>query len=187
MVIRPAETADLNAIAALHVLSWRSTYRGILPNGFLDGPVEDNRLSHWQELIGRIGSGRTILVAEADDGLAGFVAAGPSEEDGVDAYIEQIHVRPDVKGAGIGRRLLGEAAGRLLAQGHASAYLLVFSDNRQAIRFHERLGGVTAADSMEEMAGAWIARSKVVWRDLAVLVEACRTRQLPDRSGPNAG
>lgn len=177
MTIRPATSSDLDAIAALHVRSWRSTYRGIMPNDFLDGPVEDDRLSHWRELMEEVDGGRTTLVAEADDGVAGFVSATSSGEDGVDAYIEHIHVRPALKGAGIGRRLLAGAAHRLIAQGHLSVYLLVFSDNHQAIRFYERLGGVTTSDGTEEMAGSQIARSRVVWPNLAELARACRGRQ----------
>lgn len=179
MIVRPATTDDLDAIAALHGQSWRSTYRGIMPDDFLDGPVEDDRISHWYELMEEVDGGRTTLVAETDDGLAGFVSAASSSEDGVDAYIEHIHVRPTLKGAGIGRRLLAEAADRLVAQGHASAYLLVFSDNRQAIRFYERLGGVTTSDGTEDMAGTRIARSRVGWRDLAGLAMACRGQQVP--------
>lgn len=174
MIVRPATNDDLDAVAALHVQSWRSTYRGILPDDFLDGPVEDDRISHWQELMDGAGSGRAILVAEADDGLAGFVAVAPSNEHGADAYIEHLHVRPERKGAGIGRRLLGEAAERMVAQGHVSAYLLVYSDNRQAIHFYERLGGVTTSDGTEEIAGAQVSRSRVAWNDLAALAKLCR-------------
>lgn len=179
MIVRPATTDDLDAIAILHVRSWRGTYRGILPDAFLDGPVEDDRLSHWHELMEEVEGGRITLVAEATDGIDGFVSATASGEDGVDAYIEHIHVRPALKGAGIGRRLLAEAADMLIAQGHGSVYLLVFSDNHQAIRFYERLGGVTTSDGTEDMAGSQIARSRVVWRNLAGLAVACRGRPVP--------
>lgn len=174
MIVRSATAADLDPIAALHVESWRSTYRGILPDEYLDGLVEENRLSHWHKLMKGVDGERIILVAEANDGLVGFAATGPCEEDDLDGYIEHIHVRPDLRGSGIGRRLLGEVAERLAGRGNASAYLLVYSDNHQAIRFYERLGGVTIADGMEEMAGIMVARSRVEWRDLASLVKACR-------------
>ncbi len=179
MILRPAKPDDLDAIASLHVQSWRGTYRGIMPDDFLDGPVEGDRLSHWRELMEEVGGGRIILVAEVDGALAGFVTAKPSGEDGVDAYIEHIHVRPALKGAGIGRKLLAEATDRLIGQGHGSAYLLVFSDNHQTIGFYERLGGVTTSDGTEQVAGRQIARSRVVWPNLAGLAMACRDRQMP--------
>ncbi len=174
MIIRLATAADLEAIAALHAESWRAAYRGVLPDAFLDGPVEDDRKGHWCELMEGLGDERSVLVADAADGLAGFVSVAPSSEDGFDGYIEHIHVRPDLKGAGIGRRLLAEAVDRLIAMGCGSAYLLVFDGNRQAIQFYERLGGMTISDGIEDMAGSRIPRSRVAWWDLSALGEACR-------------
>lgn len=167
MTIRPATPADLDAIAALHVASWRASYRGILPEAFLDGPVEEDRASHWFELLAETGGDRVTLVAEGDDGLDGLVTVVRSSEDGFDAYIEHIHVRPDRKGTGLGRRLLKEAVDRLVAMGCRSAYLLVFDDNAEAIAFYERLGGTTESFGLEDMAGTAIPRSRVSWRDLA--------------------
>ena len=176
MTIRPATAGDLDAIAALHVESWRASYRGILPDAFLDGAVEDDRASHWFELMATTGCGRAILVAETEDGLAGFVSVARSSEDGFDAFIEHIHVRPDLKGAGIGRRLLAEAVYRLIAMGCRSAYLLVFDGNREAIGFYERLGGETMPFGMEDIAGCSIARSRVAWQDLPALAAAASGR-----------
>ena len=42
--IVPANMEDAPAIAALHSESWRSAYRGLVPDAFLDGPVIDERL-----------------------------------------------------------------------------------------------------------------------------------------------
>ena len=44
--ITAATSADAQAIAALHVMSWRSAYRGILPEDYLGGDVEPERRSH---------------------------------------------------------------------------------------------------------------------------------------------
>ena len=39
MIVRPAVPSDCDAIAALHSLSWRSTYRDILSDDYLDREV----------------------------------------------------------------------------------------------------------------------------------------------------
>ncbi len=172
MTIRTATLDDLDAIAALHVASWRASYRGILPDAFLDGPVEEDRASHWFELLEESACERVTLVAEGEGGLDGFVSAARSSDDGFDAYIEHIHIRPDRKGAGLGRRLLAALVERLLVMGCRSAYLLVFDANSEAIAFYERLGGRTESFGMEDMAGAAIPRSRVSWRDLDRVVRA---------------
>lgn len=173
MIIRPAVVADLDAVTALHVQSWRAHYRRLLPDEFLDGPVEDDRRTHWQKAFMQSENGQMILVAEEEGALSGFVSAMPSDDTAFDAYIEHLHVRPGLIGGGIGRRLLAEAADRLIALGHCSVYLLVFSNNREAIGFYERLGGETRSFGMEDRAGARIPRSRVVWPDLTELAEAC--------------
>lgn len=174
MTIRPAATSDIDAIAALHALSWRTSYRRILPNAFLDGPVEGDRTSHWCEMMEGVGEERTVFVAEAGGNLTGFVSVARSSEQGFDGYIEHIHVRPDLKGAGIGRQLMAAAADRLIAMGCGSAYLLVFDGNRRAIRFYEALGGRSSPFGMEDMAGKRISRLRTAWYDLPALAKACR-------------
>ena len=43
VTFRPAAAGDAAAIAALHVESWRTAYRGLVPDEFLAGPVERDR------------------------------------------------------------------------------------------------------------------------------------------------
>ena len=174
MTIRPATLADVDAIAALHAESWRASYRGILPDEFLDGPVEDDRSSHWYELMEGVGEGRTVFVTEAGDGLSGFASVARSSEQGFDGYVEHIHVRPDLKGAGIGRQLMAAVANRLIEMGCASAYLLVFDGNRRAVRFYLGLGAKSTPLGMEDMAGRQIPRLRMAWSDLPALARACR-------------
>ena len=45
--ILPAQVSDAWRIAVLQTESWRSAYRGLLPDEFLDGPVVDDRVRLW--------------------------------------------------------------------------------------------------------------------------------------------
>ena len=49
--IRPAVIHDARAIAQVHVESWKSTYRGILPEALLDGLSVEKREASWRELL----------------------------------------------------------------------------------------------------------------------------------------
>src|ERR1041385_8579918 len=51
-VIRPAAPEDAPAIARVHVESWRTTYRGIFPQGLLDGLSIEDRARSWNEVLG---------------------------------------------------------------------------------------------------------------------------------------
>ncbi|WP_285782789.1 GNAT family N-acetyltransferase [Microbispora sp. NBRC 16548] len=114
MVIRRAEPADAEAIAAVHVRSWQAAYPGLMPQAYLDGLTPAMRLPVWERLLGESSPPRTeVLVAEADGSVAGFAALGPDRDDDVDpasvAEISAIYLMPEVWGAGVGGRLMAAA------------------------------------------------------------------------------
>jgi ribosomal protein S18 acetylase RimI-like enzyme len=172
---RDAEPGDAEAIAALHAESWRAHYRGILPDAYLDGEVFAERQAFWRDALrAPRAAGQLVLVATRLAALAGFVAIVRDREPGFGAEIENLHVRPRLCGRGLGRRLLGEAVGRLAAAGVSSACLWVYDANEAAIRFYRRLGGMTDKHGFDDFAGAHAPHTRIVWPDLAVLQHACR-------------
>ena len=142
LIVRPARDADLAAVAAVHIASWRATYRDELSAEFLARLQVEDRLSLWRQ---RLAQGATLLVAEEPgvDGLAGFVASGPSrdadEPDGV-WEIWNIHLLPERKGSGLGSRLFAAALERGLASGASQLTLWVVKTNDRARRFYEHKG-----------------------------------------------
>jgi ribosomal protein S18 acetylase RimI-like enzyme len=172
-VLRDAGPEDAEAIARLHAESWRAHYRDILPDAYLDGEALDERLAFWRRALAEPEAGDLTIVAIADNGLAGFIAVVRGGEPGFGAVIENLHVRPDHCGRGLGRRLLGAAAERLRAAGVTSACLRVFDANRAAIRFYERLGARPDQHGIDAFAGADAPDTRYVWHDLAELQRAC--------------
>lgn len=51
MHFRAAVIDDAELIATLHAESWQRTYRGMMPDGFLDGPVAAERLDAWRNRL----------------------------------------------------------------------------------------------------------------------------------------
>ena len=170
---RDAGPGDAEAIAVLHAESWRAHYRGILPDAYLDGEVFAERQAFWQDALGAPRSGQLVMVATRQSALAGFVAIVRDGEPGFGAEIENLHVRPRLCGGGLGRRLLGAAAGRLAAAGVSSACLWVFDANAAAIRFYRRLGGTADKQGFDDFAGAHAPHTRIAWPDLAALQRAC--------------
>jgi hypothetical protein len=50
MHIREATMADVAAIARVHVESWRATYKGLLPDGYLANLTYEQREPLWREI-----------------------------------------------------------------------------------------------------------------------------------------
>jgi ribosomal protein S18 acetylase RimI-like enzyme len=157
--IRPATVADADDIAALHAASWRSAYRGIFKDGTLGPSLDGERREHW----------RAVLIADGQ----GFIAVWAAGDTGFGAYVDNLHVRPDRRSGGLGRRLLGAAMQRVATRGERRAYLWVFDANTRAIDFYRRLGGEIVEQGLDEVDGQPVRHSRIAWSDTARLAEAC--------------
>lgn len=169
-----AGETDAEAIAELHAASWRVAYRGILPAAYLAGPIDEERRRHWRAAMAAKRPEDVVLIAQDDGRPVGFIAIWRAGDPGFDGYIDNLHVRPDLRGNRLGRRLLVAAVAQLRAAGSRSIYLWLFEKNAPARRFYETLGGRAEDRSVIEFAGARIAQVRFVWRDLAALAEACK-------------
>jgi GNAT superfamily N-acetyltransferase len=146
MAARLAVPADAEAIAALHLESWRSAYRPFLPARVLD---ELDLTSHSAEWRRRVGVPEVQIVLEEEGGkLVGFCAHGPTGDPEASVAprvweIKNLHVHPERKGTGSGSRLFDAAVQHARAIGAGSVTLWVVEGNSIARAFYERKGMVT--------------------------------------------
>lgn len=142
MKVRLAEGADAKAIAQVHVASWQSAYRGILPDKLLDNLSVENRAKNWQAWLAQ-SRGQT-LVLEVGGQVVGFVMCGPTRDRDVDGKkvgeIYAIYLHPDVWGHGFGRRLVEKVKALFRQEGYSELLLWVLADNEAAIQFYEKVG-----------------------------------------------
>lgn len=171
--LRDATPVDAEAIAALHTASWRSAYRGIMPDAYLDGDCGRERLAHWSGKLADPPSGGHIVLALLEDAPLGFIAVWSDPDGASDAYLDNLHVAPGSRGLGIGRHLLGMVARRLADEGRRTLYLWVFDANRQAYRFYRSLGAEAVETGIDRFAGADIPHTRLAWDDSARLAAAC--------------
>jgi ribosomal protein S18 acetylase RimI-like enzyme len=78
-----------------------------------------------------------FLVAEQDGQIVGTVIGG---FDGRRGLIYHLAVTASFRGRGIGSRLMEEVESRLCKKGCIRCYLLVTTDNGEAMRFYEKRG-----------------------------------------------
>ena len=142
--IRPVAPAEWAAIARLHLKSWRSAYRGILADEYLDGAIEAERLATWKARIGGgIPPGTGLFAAEQAGQLIGFVCVSldPDRTPQWGPRVENLHCHPNHKGKGTGRALLVRAARWVQQQRPGSAlHLYVYDLNVAARGFYRRMG-----------------------------------------------
>ena len=78
-----------------------------------------------------------FLVAELNDEIIGTVIGG---YDGRRGIIYHLAVHKNVREQGVGAMLMNEVEKRLQAKGCVKCYLLVVTDNENAIQFYENRG-----------------------------------------------
>lgn len=141
-VIFPAGPADAEALASVHVTSWRETYAGLLAPAFLARMSEPGHGRRFARALARPGAGDVTLVAANRHGLVGYAAGGPSRSATPgEAEVATLYILRQAQGAGLGGRLMGQIARALVAGGATSLMVSVLRDNIRARGFYEHLGG----------------------------------------------
>ncbi len=168
-----ASRDDALAVARVHAASWKSTYRGILPDTYLNGEVDLERAEYWHSALNDQRY-PIVKLARVSDEIAGFIALKVDPDDqGYDFTIEHLHLLPECKGMGLGSNLMKSAVEAAIANGAASLCLWVYEENVAAIGFYERLGGVTDAHGSDRFAGGDAPDRRIGWHDLDGLIAQC--------------
>lgn len=143
-MIREATQSDVPAISKVHVDTWRTTYRGIVPDEHLANLSYERRANGWYQILNRAPEdGNFTYIAEDESGeIVGF-ANGGVERTGDPIYrgeLTAIYIRQSYQGKGIGRGLVHVVAERLGRLGMNSMLVWVLVDN-PACQFYAALGG----------------------------------------------
>ena len=169
VTIRAATVEDAGAIAHVHVASWKSTYRGIVPEAYLAGLDEVLRSRLWHEFLT---GGALVLVAEVDGTAAGFAHAGANREEleGCDAELYSIYLLRELQGRGTGKALLQAMARELIERGFGSMAVWVLERNPSRI-FYEKMGARLATTKVIDIGGAKLMEARYIWNDLKSLAQ----------------
>jgi ribosomal protein S18 acetylase RimI-like enzyme len=179
VVIREARREDAAGIGRVYVDTWRATYDGILPVGFLDKLSVSTQTKSWQRAIR---SGDVILVAErsgaggdergdnaaGDNGntIVGFASGGreTDQDEFFRGEIYTLYVHPDAQRRGIGAELLVEMLRAL--RDLAPVIVWVLADNDGAQRFYEELGGVPVRRGTTTVGGVTLDKIAYAYFDV---------------------
>jgi ribosomal protein S18 acetylase RimI-like enzyme len=169
-LIRDATVEDAIGIAKVHVDTWKSAYAGIIPSEYLARLSWEESAHRLQEYLQNMEPECFLLVAEREGEIVGFSSGGP-ERSGDEVYrgeIYALYVSPAYQRRGIGRRLVGASARRLLQAGTGNLLVWVLSANPSR-QFYERLGGQLVREREIEIGGVSLPEVGYGWADLEAL------------------
>jgi ribosomal protein S18 acetylase RimI-like enzyme len=169
--IVPAGPGDAADLGRVHVVSWRETYPGHLPQAYLNGMRVDVHARRFRRDLLKAPPSDVILLAETADGVVGYAAGARlgARDRTADAEVFTLYILRAAQKAGLGRALLGAAARVFQAEGAKSLMLRVLTSNRRARGFYEHLGGEAFAEFPSQGWGADVTETAYRWTDISEL------------------
>ena len=141
--IRQAREGDAEGIARVHTESWKTTYRNIVPDDFLDHLTTESRISQWEQTIRSDEKNQILVVAEQPGGNIVGIACGGREREGklpYDAELYAIYLLEEVQQKGFGQQLATHVV-RYLHSQDMKRLLIWALERNSACRFYEKMGG----------------------------------------------
>jgi ribosomal protein S18 acetylase RimI-like enzyme len=178
-VFREAKPADADPIANLHAQSWQQNYRGVFSDDFLNNEVLDNRLYEWTKHLQNLSDNHYLILAEENGNLLGFIYAYFGHDPQFGTLLDNLHVRLNIQGKGLGTQLMVLLAKEILKRNKEKGfYLWVLDSNADAISFYDNLGGM-AVEKVEsnEIGDKPFFKIRYVWDDADLFL----TRVIADK------
>lgn len=169
MKVRKASVHDAFDIAKVHIDCWRTTYKGIIPDDFLNKMSEENGEKNWKDIISK----QNVCVAELNrNEIVGFATGGkertgkyPNYRGELHAiYILQAHQRK-----GIGKQFLKPVIESLIQHNILSMAVTVLADNESRL-FYENLEAKKIDAILIEIARKKLTGLVYGWKDIRTLI-----------------
>lgn len=168
ITLRRAKPGDAPAIAQVRVDSWRSTYRGMIPDAYLDGMQVEASTALWDRVLNAGANTTCVFVAAHDGNVVGFSCGNLLREPkhGLDAELAAVYLRREFQRAGLGRQLVGAVADAQRTLGATGLITWVIAGNKPAREFYGRLGGELIIEQAFNWDGMDLLEAGYGWRDL---------------------
>lgn len=141
--IRRAVPSDAYDIAGVHVRTWQSAYRGLIPDSYLESLSISKRAESWAKQLEKSADGTRYFVAELEGEIVGFGTVGKNGDDDSPDDVGElyaIYVLPGKQGIGIGSALLEAGLAFLKHEQFKRVTLWVLEGNHSSRRWYESRG-----------------------------------------------
>ena len=138
MRVRIASREDADIVGKVHSDAWKSAYRGIFSDEYIDSDTASKRRNEFLDSVQD--DTCTYFLLEESDQAAGIVKTHESNNT---IEIESIYILSEFRGTGIGRQFIDF----IKANRSGSIFLWVLEVNTNARRFYEKNGFVPTGET----------------------------------------
>lgn len=165
LLIRKAKLEDAAGIAKVHVDSWRTTYKGIVSDTYLDSLSYEEREQNWKRGIEH---NHIYIATDFNGEIVGFASGGKERTGKYVAYkgeLYAIYLLEGQQGKAIGRKLFKAVVDDLKEKKLNSMLIWALEEN-PACLFYEKLGGKKIDTAEIEIDGQKLSEVAYGWDDL---------------------
>jgi GNAT superfamily N-acetyltransferase len=149
----------------VHIDSWRTTYRNIVSEEYLNKLNIQTSTNFWNKELSK--KSDNVFVADCDGEIIGFATGGKSrDKNEFDCELYAIYILQKHQKKNIGRLLFFTTAKYLKTCGYESLYVWVLEENNSRF-FYERLGGELFDKKQIEIGGIKHTEIAYCWRDFS--------------------
>lgn len=164
IIIREAQSDDVNSIAGLLISNWQKTYKGLLPDDYLNGMDINYGKDKWLTFLNQ--DEHTILVAYQGNIFLGFGAFHRDDEIRDCLYLSSLHISEESRGKGIGTRLIQAIGNYAFQNKYACISICIIKGNEKAKNLYIKLGAIHYKDFTDDIDGIEVESEKLIWNNL---------------------
>ncbi len=140
LTLRTATVDDAQAIAQIHLNGWRTTYRGLVPDAYIESLDQNRRTARWKDML--TNGDEKVIVATKGETVIGFVSGGETRNTLTDnpGEIYAVYVDETYRGQGVGKQLCDKMM-RWLEKSKLSPVVVWVAEGNPHRHFYEALGG----------------------------------------------
>lgn len=149
--IRLNRLDDQADMAKIKVDSWQHTYKNIIDQNYLDALNYEEQTEKYIDSFDEYKN--TVLVAEDTNShkIIGYACFSTETNEYADSELISLYLDPKSTKKGIGTSLFREVTKELKKYNKKTMILWCIKENKNAIKFYEKLGGIKAFDKMAKI------------------------------------
>lgn len=169
MEIRIGCKNDVKNISEVYVDSWRITYRGLVPDDYLDKLSYIETEKKWMDFLNNEKENFIFVVSNEVGNIIGFASGRSIGEKDFGGELYSLYLLQECREKGLGRLLVKTIAKHFKEKGIDSMMVWVMKNNELGLGFYKNIGGKAYNERTSTFGGAEVKDVAFGWNDISVL------------------
>jgi len=153
-MIRYAIPEDAKSISDIRINGWKSAYRGIVEDEYLNNMDYENGYNRFYERLSNKKDNERIVVYEDENkNILGFAVFVNLSDPEYDCELQGLYIEPNNKGKGIGSQLMNYVISYFKNNNKKTMIVYCLKENHDSRKFYEKHNGILCGEEDKEIGG----------------------------------